>query len=97
MQQEFAAEEQFILWGITAAGELQLETSKEPVPKTILTVSRADSPGEKFEVGTLSGPIAAMVPDATDADFPVIAFWTTVPTDQPSDAVVLNAVGRYDG
>jgi hypothetical protein len=53
-----------------------------------------DTPGEVIEVGTLSSPIAAMVPDATDADFPVIAFWTTVPTDL-SDAVVLQAVGAY--
>lgn len=97
LQNEFAAEEHFVLFGIAAGGELILETGGDakPVPKTVLTVARLVEPEERFEVGTLSTPIAAMVPQAEPDDFPVVAYWTTVPTDL-ADAVVLQAVGAYE-
>jgi hypothetical protein len=96
MQQEFTAQEQFILWGITAGGEVPLDGT-DSAPKTVLTVSRMNEPKEKFEVNTLSGPIAEMVTLAQDDDFPVIAYWETVPTKrEQSEATVLTALGKYE-
>lgn len=98
LREEFGAGEVFILWGIRSAGEVSIDRGGESksVPKTNLEVSREDTPDDRFEVGTLSSAIADMVPDARESDFPVLAYWKEVETEQGlNPATVLEAQGPY--
>lgn len=99
LRETFGAGELFVLWGISSAGEVQVDRGNEgpkAVPKTNLEVSKLDSPDDRFDVGTLSSAIADMVPAATASDFPVVAFWTEVETEQGlNPATVLEAKEPY--
>lgn len=93
LDQIFTESEVFILWGIHAGPTIKTPLG-EP-KKTVLEVSRLTEPDVKFEVGTLSGPIAEMCELAVAGDFPVEAFWKKVETEQ-SPATVLEAVRPWE-
>lgn len=101
MREEFAAAEPFILWGLADAGEVPVDEGttgkKKMVPKTTLIVSRLAEPDEKFEVGTLSSAIHAMLErDQQAGDFPVECYWEDVDTKLGlNPATVLTAVRRW--
>lgn len=97
LDQEFQEKEQFILWGMTSPGEVELDEGDKAV-KTLLTVSRMNEPDEKFEVGTLSKAINEMVGQAEDGDLPAVVFWEEVETKRKMQpAKVLTAVRLWTG
>lgn len=92
MDSEFEQKEEFILWDMRAAGEVDLDDDQK-AEKTILTVSRVKEPDEKFEVGTLSKAIGEMPDKITDGDLPAVVYWEEVETKRAMQpAKVLTAV-----
>lgn len=94
MDQTFQENEAFIIWSLKAGPEINTELG--PAKKSLLQVSRIDDPDTKFEVGTLSEPIAKMAELALATDFPVEAFWKKVEGSQGSPATVLEAVRPWE-
>ena len=95
LRDTFSAKEPFILWSLEHMGEVPVDEGegKRFVAKTDLTVSRFETPGDKFRIGTLSSAIAAMVEKVTEGDLPVEAYWEEVGTSRGlNPATVLTAV-----
>lgn len=96
LDETFTEDERFILWGA--------EVLQEPVPteigdatKTILLVSKLESPTEKFPVGTLASAIADKARDAEESDFPAVVKYHHVPSSKEgqADAAVISLVEPY--
>lgn len=95
LDQEFEQKQEFILWGLSSPGEVELEDDQK-ADKTILQVSRISEPDEKFEVGTLSKAINEMVDHVSDGDLPAVVYWEEVETKRKMQpAKVLTAVRLY--
>lgn len=95
LDQEFEQKQEFILWGLSSPGEVELEDD-QTADKTILEVSRLNEPDVKFEVGTLSKAINEMVEHVSDGDLPAVVYWEEVETKRKMQpAKVLTAVRLY--
>lgn len=95
---EFKFGDEFILWdGVIAAENVEFDNDiGKPATKTVLTVSRLESPNEKFDVGTFASAIAEKVKEKEEGDLPAVVQVLQVPTDM-NDATVIQFVRPWDG
>jgi hypothetical protein len=101
LKDEFAQGEEFILWTIEKAGDVPIDNPEGQtnlVPKASLTVSKLNSPDERFEVGTLAGAIVAMADvEHVPGDLPAVVCWTETETKRGlTPATVLVGVRPYE-
>lgn len=92
---EFNNGDEFILWD----GEIvakDVETEIGDATKTKLTVSRLDSPTDKFDVGTFATAIASKIEAKEDGDLPAVVELMQVPTDKGNDATVIQFVRAWN-
>lgn len=95
LDQTFEEDDRFILWNAEVLDE-KVPTGIGDATKTLLTVSKLGSPGEKFVVGTLASAIATKAATAEDSDFPAVVKYHHVPGQQDSEAAVISLVEPYD-
>lgn len=96
LDQTFEYGDSFILWGVEVLAE-PVPTEVGQATKTFLTVSRLDSPGEQFKVGTLASAIADKAREAEESDFPAIVKFEKVTSEKwGTDAAVISLVEPYD-
>ena len=74
----------------------KVKTDLGDATKTVLTVSRLDSPGEEFEVSTLSSPIAEKAKQLEEGELPAVVQLLEVPSNFGGKAVVIQYVRDYD-
>jgi hypothetical protein len=93
---DWAAEgDRFILWGVNVQDE-KVKTDLGDATKTVLTVSRLDSPENRVEVGTLGSAIAEKAALAVPEDFPAVVKYHKVATTKGNPAAVLTFIEPYD-
>lgn len=96
LDETFSFGDTFILWDAEVLTK-EVPTEVGNARKSILTVSREESPDDKFKVGTLASAIADKVADAEASDFPSVVKYHQVHSSKwGTDAAVISLVERYN-
>lgn len=85
----------FILWSARILRE-DFPTNLGPAVQSGLSVSKLDTPGERYDVTTLASSIAAKVREADVTDFPAVVQTASVPSKWGREAFVLSFLKPYN-
>ncbi len=91
---EFDLGEHFILWSAVVQAE-KVDTEIGKASKTVLEVSRPESPDMRFECTTLASAIADKAAEAMTDDFPCVVELRKVESKYGNDALVLQWVSDW--
>lgn len=97
LDEEFNLREKFILWDAVITGDT-ISTSMGDAEVVRLTVSRMETPDDKYDCTTVASSIVDKARDAGDDDFPAVVELRKVESKKfKTQALVLQFVREYDG